>query len=121
LLLKGAQSFANGSKAVAAADARFVRRVEQAAMPVMYVVLFRWDELKAYAAKAVAPWPYNATKRPQFDEFKRRYQALDATRLDEGGHTIDWMEEALFGSADAPSARAPAAGLRVSSTHWPMS
>ena len=118
LLLKGAHSFANGSKAVSAADVRFVRRVEQAAMPVMYVVLFRWDELKAYAASVAVEWPYNATKRPQFDEFKRRYQAIDATRLDEGGHTIDWMEKALFGSADVPSARA-AAGLRVPSTHWP--
>ena len=41
-------------------------------MPLMYVVLFRWGEVKAYAKQAGVAWPYNATLRPQFDEFKRQ-------------------------------------------------
>ena len=64
-------------------------------MPVMYVILFRWGEVQAHATKAGVAWPYNATKRPQFDGFKRRYTALGMTRLDEPGHDIAWMEAQL--------------------------
>ena len=119
LLLKAAGSFANASNV--AGDVRFLRRVEQAAMPIMYVVLFRWDEVQAVATKAAIAWPYNTTKRPQFDEFKRRYQAAGITKLDERRRDIDWMEKALFPSAmDAPpEARLPS-HVRVSSAHWPQ-
>ena len=103
LLLQAAHSFANASEAVAAGDVRFIRRVEQAGMPVMYVVLFRWEEVKAFATQAGVGWPYNATKRPQFDEFKRRYVSIGAKELDEAGHTIDWMETALFGPGASES------------------
>ena len=123
LLLEAAWSFANASKV--ADDVRFLQRVEQAAMPVMYVVLFRWDEVQSFATKAAIAWPYNTTKRPEFDEFKRRYQAIGMNKLDEGGHDIDWMEKALFPSAsDAWNSKAPTpsrdAPVRVSSTHWPV-
>jgi hypothetical protein len=88
LLLTSAHAFANGSVALAASDVRFQRRLQQAAMPVMYVALFRWDALQSFAAHSNVSWPYNATKRQQFDEFKRRYVAASITKLDEGGHTI---------------------------------
>lgn len=122
LLLRSAQAFANASAAVASKDVRFMRRVEEAALPVMYVALFRWDELRAYASSAKLTWPYNETLRPQFDEFKRVYQAVGIKVLDEAGHTIDWMESVLFPTAGGllslVGGRDGSSSRRGSSLHW---
>jgi hypothetical protein len=122
LLLRSAQAFANASAAVASKDVRFMRRVEEAALPVMYVALFRWDELRAYASSAKLTWPYNETLRPQFDEFKRVYQAVGIKVLDEAGHTIDWMESVLFptsgGLLSLVGGRDRSSSRRGSSLHW---
>jgi len=120
VLLMSAQAFANASAAVASADVRFVRRVEQAAMAVMYIALFRWDELQAYATKAAVDWPYNTTKRPQFDEFKRVYESVGITKLDEAGHTIDWMESQLFPSAAGLQEEPRLKRIVSSSLHWDL-
>jgi hypothetical protein len=93
LVLASAGAFA---KAAAAASGRFVPRVEAAAVPLMYVALLRWDELTAYAANTSTAWPYNASKRAQFDEFSRRFKLIGATLLNEGGRNLTWMENALF-------------------------
>jgi len=127
LLLSAASAMTAAGKAVALSDERFVRRVDEAGMAVMYVALFRWDELTAFAASEALPWPYNATKRPQFDEFKRRYEQVGITMLDENGHDIEWMEEALFGPRPLPLptsgalSTAAASSGPVSSTHQPRS
>lgn len=125
LLLTSATAFGTARSAVAKGDVRFVHRVEEAAMPVMYVVLFRWDEVKAHAGTAGVPWPYNATMRPQFEEFKRCYARLGIIRLDEGGHNITWMEQQLFPSS-TPLPLPPTveenskrAVPRIGSLHWP--
>ena len=130
LLLTSAAAFVAAHAAVAGGDARFVHRVEEAGMPLMYVVLFRWGEVKAYAKQAGVAWPYNATLRPQFDEFKRRYQHLAMSKLDERGRNITWMEQALFPNATAGAPPPSPSAIDVSSTvawwkrgvgtlHWP--
>ena len=126
-LLASAHALASASAAVASADVRFVRRVEAAQMPVMYVALFRWDALRKAAAAAGAAWPYNATKRPQFDEFSRRYAMLGMASLDEAGHNLTWMEAALFPATTTTVEERAAAsgsgrsgiGSGISSLHWP--
>lgn len=89
-----------------------------------YVVLFRWEELKAWAARASVAWPYHATKRLQFDEFKRRYVAIGISQLDEHGNNIEWMESALFPPSDVQDARPldkeqPARRASYG-IHWPL-
>lgn len=123
LLLRSAGAFVNASKAVARADERFQRRVQQAEMPVMYAILFRWDEVRTWAAHASFNWPYNASMRPQFDEFKRRYAAIGMSALDEAGHSIDWMEAELFPTLarDGQNLAADDLGRRVAyEVHWPV-
>ena len=97
LLLRSAHAFGDASIAVASDRVR-ARRVDHAAMPVMYVVLVRWDEMRSYATTRAISWPYNESKRSQFDEFKRRYTELKISKLDEGGDTIDSFEKKLFPS-----------------------
>ena len=115
-LLKGAAAFAAAQAAVAGKDGRFARRVEEAGMPVMYVVLFRWAEVQAAATNAGTAWPYNASKSDQFAEFARRFAALNMTQLDEGRHDINWMKSQLFPGATGAAARSP---KNVGSLHWP--
>ena len=64
-------------------------------------------------------WPYNASQRAQFGEFRRRYEMLGITRLDEGGHDVAWMEAQLFSSAVEGSDRGRAPRAVVGSLHWP--
>jgi hypothetical protein len=118
-LLDGAAALAAARVAVSDRDARFARRVEAAGMPVMYVILFRWAEVRAAAAEAGVAWPYNASQRAQFGEFRRRYEMLGITRLDEGGHDVAWMEAQLFSSAVEGSDRGRAPRAVVGSLHWP--
>jgi hypothetical protein len=100
LLLKSANAFAAAANATTgdSGDGRFHRRCSEAAMPLMFTVLLRWDELRSYTQNVSARWPYNESKRDQFNEFSRRYQAVGATRLNEGGHDLKWLEGQLFGS-----------------------
>ena len=97
LLLRSAQAFADASTAVASDPVR-ARRVNHAAMPVMYVVLVRWDAMRLFAKTRGLTWPYSESKRSQFDEFKRRYTEVGISKLDEGGSTIDSFEKKLFPS-----------------------
>jgi len=119
LLLQSAAALVHARDAVRMSDVRYVRRAEQAGMPIMYVILFRWDEVKAFAANSSVAWPYNATKRPQFEEFKRRYEAIGMSKLDESGHTIDWMAASLFPSASSTVVEATRKSF-VSSMHWAL-
>ena len=102
LLLASAVAYRD---AIAACDAegpsslRFARRARFASMPLMYVVLNRWDELRKWqgANKAKVPkWPYSSSLREQYVEFKRLYELRGMNRLDEHGTTILWLERWLF-------------------------
>ena len=90
------------NSATAAATGRFAPRAAAASMPPMYVALWRWDELRAYAANVSAAWPYASTKRAQFDAFKALYQANNVSQLNEPGKNITWLEAQLFPPRGAP-------------------
>lgn len=118
LLLRSAQAFGS---AASAASGRFIGRVSAAAMPLMYVVLFRWDELRAYASNASVSWPYNESKRDQFAEFARRYALLKVSKLNEGGDNISWMEQSLFPSTMGGQGRRVGGDARWRSRlHWKL-
>ena len=97
-LLDAADAMNNASNAVAAEDVRFRTRVDQASMPPMYVILYRWDEVQAYATNVSRAWPYQTTKSDQFDAFADLYAELNMTALNEPGQTIDDMHSDLFPS-----------------------
>ena len=101
VLLTCAIAWHNASLAVKKLPIKYTLRADAGGMPPMYVVLFRWNEVKAHAKAIGAPWPYDSDKRKQFDEFKRRYKEANMTKLDEGGNDLKWMEAQLFPSAEA--------------------
>ena len=85
-------------------------------MPLQYVFLFRWDELRQWqAAHPSVPWPYAPTKQAQFDVFKGLYASVGVTKLNEGGNDIDWMQKQLFPPGDGDAAPAHAEAARS----WP--
>ena len=51
-----------------------IERVERAMMGTTYVILWRWDELRAFAANTSLPWPLRqTTKAAAFDSFEFVY------------------------------------------------
>eukprot|EP01052_Picozoa_sp_SAG31_P009791 SAG31_NODE_523_length_14545_cov_4.805067_8_plen_384_part_00 len=54
--------------------AKQIERVERAMMGTTYVILWRWDELRAFAANTSLPWPLRqTTKTAAFDSFEFVY------------------------------------------------
>ena len=103
LVIVGAgQAFAQAAAALAVATpgaSKFAARVARASMPTQFVVLMRWDEIYAFATARHVPWPFNQSKRDQFDIFKQLYVQTNVARLNEGGQDINWLEKQLFPSS----------------------
>jgi hypothetical protein len=54
--------------------AKYLERVERAMMGTTYVILWRWDELRSFAANTSLPWPLRqTTKAAAFDSFEFVY------------------------------------------------
>ena len=53
----------------AAGSPKHLWRVAQAAMHVQYVILLRWDALRALARRTHTPWPLAATAAGEFEAF----------------------------------------------------
>ena len=67
--------------------AKRIERVERASMATTYVILWRWDELWAFAANASMPWPLRqTTKTAAFDSFEFVYNRT-GTQFLVSGHT----------------------------------
>eukprot|EP00041_Stephanoeca_diplocostata_P042274 m.10550 g.10550 ORF g.10550 m.10550 type:complete len:605 (-) comp7608_c0_seq1:319-2133(-) len=77
-------------------DATFRPRVDRTKLAVYYLVLWRWDDVQAFAQSHALPWPLEATKTESFAEFSRVYNATGITHLSEGGHDLAWFKSQLF-------------------------
>ena len=54
--------------------AKYVERVERASLGTVYVMLWRWDEMRTFAANESIPWPLRqTTKEAAFDSFEFIY------------------------------------------------
>ena len=100
VLLTCAIAWHNASLAVKKLPIKYTLRADAGGMPPMYVVLFRWNEVKARTRSDWCAVAILIAKRKQFDEF-RRYKEANMTKLDEGGNDLKWMEAQLFPSAEA--------------------
>ena len=109
--------------AAVGAHSRYVPRVEEASLPIMYVALRRWDEIRTYhgaaAREQFCDWPYAPSLVQQYEIFRARFERLGADgepmRLGEVDPAPDhprnmiWMHHILFDSSpSAPPPRPPA-------------
>ena len=95
LMLSAAQTFKDALAKVAGTPYR--GRVDLAKLTVYYVILLRWDTIKAFATQHSVDWPLEATKLAAFGEFARVYKENGMTHLSEGGHDLQWLNKTIFG------------------------
>ena len=79
-------------------DNELCRRIRKAQLPVLYVFLMRWDEMKAQCEQGDADWPVSDDITAAYGEFRAVADDWGITRLNE--HT------AGFGALDEAVARA---------------
>ncbi|GAG61806.1 unnamed protein product, partial [marine sediment metagenome] len=74
-------------------DLRF--RVQVAQLPVMYVFMMRWDEMREKARAAGADWPIADSIKTAFAHFVKVAKKKNITRLNEWSQGYGALEEAL--------------------------
>jgi hypothetical protein len=70
-------------------------RVQTAELPVLYVFLMRWNDLRAAAQAANADWPVPASIQDTYDQFMTIAKKKNVTRLNEGTAGFGPLERAL--------------------------
>ncbi|MHC4544811.1 MAG: DUF4838 domain-containing protein, partial [Planctomycetota bacterium] len=70
-------------------------RVQVAQLPVMYVFMMRWDELRKKAQETSADWPMNDTIKETYERFLQVAKRKNITRLNEWSQGFGVLEEAL--------------------------
>jgi hypothetical protein len=75
------------------ADLRF--RVQVAELPVMYVFMLRWDEMRERAKAAGAAWPMPDSIQDAFEQFVAVAKMKNITHLNEGSTGYGVLEEAV--------------------------
>jgi len=70
-------------------------RVQVAQLPVMYVFMMRWDELKGKAQAASADWPMPETIKETYERFLGVAKKKNVTRLNEWSQGFGVLDEAL--------------------------
>ena len=70
-------------------------RVQVAQLPVLYVFMMRWDEMRETAQKAGADWPMPDSIQDAFEHFMRVAREKNITRLDEWNEGYGALEKAL--------------------------
>jgi len=68
----------------------YARRVLRAKMPVAYVALTRWDDLRKSALAGKADWPWPATREELLDWFVGSARAENVTMISEDQTFDDW-------------------------------
>ena len=74
-------------------DLRF--RVQVAQLPVMYVFMMRWDELREKARAAGADWPMPESIKTTYEQFLEVAKKKNITRLNEWSSGFGVLEKAL--------------------------
>lgn len=74
-------------------DLRF--RVQVAQLPVMYVFMMRWDEMRVKAAAAGTDWPMPDSIETAYKDFMKVAKKKSITRLDEWNEGYGALEKAL--------------------------
>ena len=100
-LLESATAFKDGMAALKPAETALTKRVERASMAISYVFLFRWAELKDFAANIGYSWPLANDQQAAFDSFARIFNATGTHMLTGGSGTGEaallWLHNCSFG------------------------
>ncbi|MHC4111775.1 MAG: DUF4838 domain-containing protein [Planctomycetota bacterium] len=70
-------------------------RVQVAQLPVMYVFMMRWDEMRDKAKAAGADWPMPDTIKETYERFLEVAKKKNVTRLNEWSQGFGVLDEAL--------------------------
>jgi hypothetical protein len=70
-------------------------RVQVAQLPVMYVFMMRWDELRKKAQETSTDWPMNDTIKETYERFLEVAKKKNMTHLNERGGGFSVLDEAL--------------------------
>eukprot|EP01043_Picozoa_sp_COSAG02_P035845 COSAG02_NODE_2592_length_8465_cov_2.118695_6_plen_339_part_00 len=79
-------------------------RVERASMAILYVVLWRWHELRAFASNLQYDWPLASSQQAAFDDFARIYNATGTKMLSsamKGPSALSTFHACVFGNNKA--------------------
>ncbi|MCG3125445.1 MAG: hypothetical protein CHACPFDD_00267 [Phycisphaerae bacterium] len=91
------------AEAAAGSDEELLQRVRVARLPLLYVFIVRWNELRKQASDARAEWPLAGNIREVYDEFMRVAQAEKITMVAEG-RGIDWLRAVVEQAEKQPAA-----------------
>lgn len=78
------------AKKKARRSAEYSRRVRRASLPVVYVLITRWDSLREEARKEGKPWPWPETRDALLDLFLRTAREENITMISEWQTLADW-------------------------------
>ena len=74
----------------------YARRVREAKLPTLYVILLRFQECREYAASHGVPWPYAETDvGSAFATFSAIFEDIHGTLLSESGHDLAWLKQQI--------------------------
>jgi len=76
-------------------SAGLLQRVKVAQLPVLYVFVMRWDEMRAAAKASGARWPLADSAKEVSDGFMRTAKAAGVTRLNEWNEGFDDLAQAV--------------------------
>ena len=114
VVLEAEAAFVEAEAAVAA-SAMLLARVQKARMPIDFVMLERWAELRGAAIQAGTAWPLAATQAEAFQSFVDVAAASGVTRIRESGCSsiVPCLQEEILLApyplpAPRPSPKAPA-------------
>lgn len=108
-LRKGWEQLKAAEQAVAnEPELRF--RVQCAQLPVMYVFIMRWDEMRAQAAASGAAWPMPDSVGQAFEDFMAIARKKNITRLNEWQEGFGALQQAVQAVKQQPSTKADTAG-----------
>ena len=74
-------------------DLRF--RIKVAQMPIMYVFIMRWNQMRQACQAAGAEWPMDESVKATFEQFMETAKKNDVTRLNEWRDGFEPLEKAV--------------------------
>lgn len=82
------------AEAAAGSDEQLLHRVRVARLPLLYVFLVRWEELRKQAADGGVAWPLAGNIRDVYGEFMHTARTEQITMVAEG-RAISWLQDVV--------------------------
>ena len=90
------------AKARVVAEGVYVARVDEASMPTRAVALLRWDELSRFATAEGLDWPWEATRRGEWERFARSWEVAGISSICEAPCGLDCFAAQVFNGTHPP-------------------